>query len=280
MTPSQAATETDNLPVPADHQPPARAKVTKAHAKRMLAELLEARQAINAAAGDWHRRYVEMYETGAYAALGYPDWTSFVTEELGMSRDQSYRMLDRSHVLADLHDLGVEGPASMVSGRQGRVLAGKPEAAREIAERVEQGEEPRKAVARVARLYRGTTESTPAVAQRREPARVIEAEAEPEVLTVVPEPVRDLSEMDTATLLAFLRVGRDRQNALEAEVREVLLQRTRIFAALYLRTTFIGHRRLLDGMPFEDTMVDNMGISEARVRQLRSEALARGFLTE
>jgi hypothetical protein len=116
-----------------------KAQVSPTEARRMLARLLDASAQLYLRAGEWHVLFTALHDRKAYLALDYGSWDEFVTVELGMSRDQSYRLLDKARVLGALSEAGVQAPTSLISQRQAAVLAGDPTAAGEIAEAVDAG---------------------------------------------------------------------------------------------------------------------------------------------
>lgn len=116
--------------------------LTKAQAKALTDRI---RKHIDAAWAD----ITAAYEGKAWKALGYASWEAYVKAEFDMGRSRSYQLLDQGRVIHALADAAGEKVSTMVdiSEREAREIKDVlPGVTAEIKARVEQGEDPKKAV--------------------------------------------------------------------------------------------------------------------------------------
>lgn len=116
--------------------------LTKAQAKALTDRI---RKHIDAAWAD----ITAAYEGKAWKALGYASWEAYVKAEFDISRQHSYRLIDQGRVIREIEEAA---GANVTHGRQipERVIReikdDLPAIKAGIRERVEQGEDPKKAV--------------------------------------------------------------------------------------------------------------------------------------
>lgn len=116
--------------------------LTKAQAKALTDRI---RKHIDAAWAD----ITAAYEGKAWKALGYSSWGDYVKAEFDMGRSRSYQLLDQGRVIHALADAAGEKVSTMVdiSEREAREIKDVlPGVTAEIKARVEQGEDPKKAI--------------------------------------------------------------------------------------------------------------------------------------
>lgn len=89
------------------------------------------------------------YEGKAWKALGYSSWGDYVKAEFDMSRRRSYQLLDQGRVIGAIAEAAGESVnhGTQITERVAREIKDDlPAVTAEIRERVEQGEDPKKAV--------------------------------------------------------------------------------------------------------------------------------------
>jgi hypothetical protein len=117
-------------------------ELSKAEAKKLTKKIKEATDHL------WYL-LVGAREGKAWRALGYPTWDAYVKAEFGMGRSRSYQLLDQGKVVEALRDatgdLSTDVDISEAAARD--IKADLPDVVEEIRTRVEQGEDPKTAVA-------------------------------------------------------------------------------------------------------------------------------------
>lgn len=139
---------------------------------------------------------LEAQEAQAHLVLGYGTWEEYVRGEFGMSRGESYRLVNQARVIQQLTaatGMSERVVASVVSGRQAKVLKSDPEAsASEVAADVAQGVPIDDAVrAAVARRQPGRARIIP-VLSREVGADDVEEAEEPDYEALAMEAALDL----------------------------------------------------------------------------------------
>jgi hypothetical protein len=81
-------------------------------------------------AADLWRRLNDLYERGAYIALGYSSWADYCGEEFGLGKAHAYRLLAAARTLGEIEAQSPRGDSPPITERQARELARSPEPAK------------------------------------------------------------------------------------------------------------------------------------------------------
>lgn len=161
----------------------------------------------------------QAHDRQAWKVMGYATWEAYVSAEFGFTRQRSYQLLDQGRTAKALGEAGgILSTAVDISERAARdIKADLPEVVEEIRTRVEQGEDPKTAVAETIDAKRVEKE------QARETRKAEQAEHDrqrDEARAALPDAIKQLDQAKADAIAARNATPAD-IDARDAELEEL-----------------------------------------------------------